>query len=317
MKTVNTCTLLLAVALLLASSTQASCFGTPSTPKSVLLSKVPSSFSSSSPSRRFLLTTRGGSTNPDNNTGGETPPPSPVPPVPSQEDSVELGTATPAAPSTTTTASNSLMGAKATPPGLVRRTFPSFPWHRLPNLLTYIRCLAIPGLMVLFELPNRHVETSVLFAFASITDWLDGYLARRWDITSNFGAFLDPVADKLMVSTALILLSGRYGTIVSIPTAIILAREIAVSALREWMAQRGARDSVKVGYQGKVKTALTMVSLTVLLLVPSALTEGATKGFLSKLYQPGIIMLDLSALITITSGSVYFRAAGPALMGKE
>jgi len=170
--------------------------------------------------------------------------------------------------------------------------------------------------MVLFELPNRHVETSVLFAVASATDWLDGFLARRWDITSSFGAFLDPVADKLMVSTALILLSGRYGTIVSIPTSIILAREIAVSALREWMAQRGERDSVKVGYQGKVKTALTMVALTILLLVPTA-AEGATTGLLSKLYQPGIILLDLCALITITSGSVYFRAAGPALMGKK
>jgi len=85
---------------------------------------------------------------------------------------------------------------------------------------------------------------------ASFTDWLDGYLARRWDITSAFGAFLDPVADKLMVSTALILLSGRYGAIVAIPSAIILAREIAVSALREWMAQKGLRDSVKVGIQG-------------------------------------------------------------------
>mmetsp|Transcript_23139 Transcript_23139/g.32297 ORF Transcript_23139/g.32297 Transcript_23139/m.32297 type:complete len:297 (-) Transcript_23139:180-1070(-) len=296
MRTVKTCTLLFAVALLLASSTQASCFGTTNS----LVSKLPSSSS-----RRLILGTRGGSTNPDNNSAEEQTPP----------ESLELGTAAAVAPTTTTTTTTaSLMGPKATPPGLLRRTFPSFPWYRLPNLLTYIRCLAIPGLMVMFELPNRHVETSVLFAVASATDWLDGFLARRWDITSSFGAFLDPVADKLMVSTALILLSGRYGTIVSIPTSIILAREIAVSALREWMAQRGERDSVKVGYQGKVKTALTMVALTILLLVPT--TEGAT-GFLSKMYQPGIIMLDLCALITITSGSVYFRAAGPALMGKK
>ncbi len=96
----------------------------------------------------------------------------------------------------------------------------------------------------------------MIFAVASITDYLDGYLARRWDICSPFGAFLDPVADKLMVSTALILLSGKYGSVVAIPTSIILAREIAVSALREWMASRGKRDSVKVGFQGKVKKSL-------------------------------------------------------------
>jgi CDP-diacylglycerol--glycerol-3-phosphate 3-phosphatidyltransferase len=169
--------------------------------------------------------------------------------------------------------------------------------------------LAIPALVILFYMPESHVITGVLFAFASFTDWLDGYLARRWDIASPFGAFLDPVADKLMVSTALILLAGRYGKAVSIPTSIILAREISVSALREWMAQRGQRDAVKVGIQGKVKTALTMVALTVMLLVPS---EGV--GFLTKLRLPGLVMLDLCALITVTSGSVYFLAAAPILL---
>jgi CDP-diacylglycerol--glycerol-3-phosphate 3-phosphatidyltransferase len=155
--------------------------------------------------------------------------------------------------------------------------------------------------------------TSVLFAIASFTDWLDGYLARRWDITSAFGAFLDPVADKLMVSTSLILLAGRHGGIVAIPAAIVLAREIAVSALREWMAQRGQRDVVKVGLQGKIKTALTMVALTVLLLVPHP--EGS--GILSKLYNPGVVLLYLSSLVTITSGSVYFIAALPLLKGGD
>eukprot|EP00980_Cylindrotheca_fusiformis_P017865 scaffold5653_cov147-Cylindrotheca_fusiformis.AAC.27 len=161
-------------------------------------------------------------------------------------------------------------------------------------------------------MPDKHVATGVLFAVASFTDWLDGYLARRWDITSAFGAFLDPVADKLMVSTALILLAGRYGKAVSIPSSIILAREIAVSALREWMAQRGQRDVVKVGYQGKVKTALTMVALTVLLLVPT--TQGS--GFLDSLRVPGLVLLDLCSLVTVTSGSVYFMAAAPLLFGK-
>jgi len=122
-----------------------------------------------------------------------------------------------------------------------------------------------------------------------------------------------PVADKLMVSTALILLTGRYGKVVAIPTAIILAREIAVSALREWMAQRQLRDTVKVGFQGKVKTAATMFALTVLLLVPYP----GLDGMATFLYTPGLALLYFSALITITSGYVYFKAAAPALLGKE
>jgi CDP-diacylglycerol--glycerol-3-phosphate 3-phosphatidyltransferase len=116
-----------------------------------------------------------------------------------------------------------------------------------------------------------------------------------------------------MVSTALILLTGRYGIVIAIPTAIILAREIAVSALREWMAQKGLRDSVKVGFQGKVKTAATMFAITVLLAVPYPELKGAS----ASLYTPGLALLFFSALITVTSGSVYFRAAAPILMGSD
>jgi CDP-diacylglycerol--glycerol-3-phosphate 3-phosphatidyltransferase len=210
------------------------------------------------------------------------------------------------------TASTSLLGPKAPPPGVLRKTFPDFPWHRLPNILTYVRCLAIPVLVGLFYVSDKNVEVGFLFAIASFTDWLDGYLARRWDITSAFGAFLDPVADKLMVSTSLILLAGRYGAQVAIPACIILAREIAVSALREWMAQRGQRNLVKVGMQGKVKTALTMVALTVLLFVP---TNGV--GLLTKLLTPGLVMLYMSTLVTVTSGSVYFIAAAPLMFEKK
>jgi len=113
-----------------------------------------------------------------------------------------------------------------------------------------------------------------------------------------------------MVSTSLILLSGRYGAIAAVPTLIILAREIAVSALREWMAQRGERDTVKVGYQGKVKTALTMTALTTLLYLPASAPTTAM------LYKIGMPLLYMSAVITITSGSVYFIAAAPALLSK-
>mmetsp|Transcript_22060 Transcript_22060/g.32593 ORF Transcript_22060/g.32593 Transcript_22060/m.32593 type:complete len:257 (+) Transcript_22060:130-900(+) len=199
------------------------------------------------------------------------------------------------------------VGPNSAPPGFIRSAFPNFPWHRLPNFLTYLRCLSIPVLMVLFYQPDMHLATSVLFAGASITDWLDGYLARRWDIASPFGAFLDPVADKLAVSTALILLAGRYGKDIAIPCSIILGREVAVTALREWMATQGARSVVKVGFQGKLKTAATMVAITLLL---------AIKDSTEKAYLPGLAFLYLCAVVTVTSGSVYFQAAAPILFGK-
>ena len=158
------------------------------------------------------------------------------------------------------------------------------------------------------------MATASLFGAAAFTDWLDGFLARRWDITSDFGAFLDPVADKSMVSTALILLSGRYGPPVVLPTAVILAREIAVSALREWMAQRGERDTVQVGFQGKLKTALTMVSLTLLLGVPF---DGMLMTPLVNLYLPATLLLYVCTVITVTSGSLYFKAASPILFPEK
>lgn len=202
---------------------------------------------------------------------------------------------------------SSTLGPKATSPGWLRQKLPTLPYHKFPDYLTYMRCIAIPCLCLLFYAPGQHVATGTTFAVASFTDWLDGFLARRWDISTPFGAFLDPVADKLMVSTALILLSGRYGAVVALPSCIILARELAVSALREWMAQKGLRDAVKVGYQGKVKTALTMISLTLLLLVP----ENGEGGLLVQLLLPGLVSLYVCSLITVTSGSVYFRAAAP------
>mmetsp|Transcript_10629 Transcript_10629/g.22862 ORF Transcript_10629/g.22862 Transcript_10629/m.22862 type:complete len:361 (+) Transcript_10629:81-1163(+) len=249
-------------------------------------------------------------------------------------------------PSSTSSSSSSSskLGPNAPPPGLLRRTFPSFPWHSLPNYLTYARCLSIPLFMILSyyptTFPNRAPVLSLIFALASITDWFDGFLARRWDITSAFGAFLDPVADKLMVSTALITLAGRYGGIVAVPSSIIMAREVGVSALREWMAQQGKRDSVKVGMQGKIKTALTMAGLTLLLLVPdgvgldsvswtkffgplgvggagASVAEGVVNAGWSWMLGPSLIMLFASAVVTVTSGSVYFRAAWPVLSGKE
>lgn len=115
-----------------------------------------------------------------------------------------------------------------------------------------------------------------------------------------------------MVSTSLILLSGRYGARVAIPASVILAREIAVSALREWMAEKGLREVVQVGYQGKLKTALTMTSLTLLLLVP---VDGV--GFLGKLEGLSFVLLYCCTIITVTSAASYFRAAVPALVNPQ
>lgn len=141
-----------------------------------------------------------------------------------------------------------------------------------------------------------------------------------------------------MVSTALIVLSGRYGGIVAIPSSIILAREVGVSALREWMAQRGKRDSVKVGMQGKLKAALTMMSISILLCVPEGVgldtlgwtklgvlatggagnvVEGVKNVGLAMVLGPSLILLFMSAVITVTSGWVYLKAALPVLLGEE
>lgn len=246
--------------------------------------------------------------------------PSEEPEIPVEATTISPAEETPSEsiPATASAAVNT-MGPKSTPPGFLRKSFPNFPWHALPNLLTYARCIAIPGLMFQFYLStdtNKNLISSMIFAIASITDYLDGFLARRWDICSPFGAFLDPVADKLMVSTALILLTGKYGAVVAVPSAIILAREIAVSALREWMASKGKRDSVKVGFQGKCKTAFTMLSLTIILAIPDGWSP-SDFGLKISAMNVGMVMLYLSALVTVTSGSVYFKAAAPVLMGKE
>ncbi len=138
----------------------------------------------------------------------------------------------------------------------------------LPLLLTWARIVLIPLMIFLFYLPQpwAPLATAVIFALAGITDWADGYLARLWQQESRFGAFLDPVADKLIVAVALILIVEREANFwVTLATTIIISREIVISALREWMAEVGARGKVAVAYIGKVKTAMQMVALVCLL----------------------------------------------------
>jgi len=192
----------------------------------------------------------------------------------------------------------------------------------LPNLLTWIRIAAIPLIIPLFYMPYHwsHPAAGLLFAAAGITDSLDGYLARRLGQTSRLGAFLDPVADKLVVAVALVLLlsktvppmpglSADAARIVLALTAIvIIGREIAISALREWMAEIGARRKVAVSRLGKHKTILQIVGLSMMLFRWDLL--GA------QTYAAGMALTIVAAALTLLSMVVYLRAAWPELRRK-
>ena len=173
----------------------------------------------------------------------------------------------------------------------------------LPNVLTSLRIASIP-LFVLVYLygENLHWVAGLLFGFAAITDWLDGYIARKWDVVSAFGTFLDPVADKLIVLTALILLVGAHASVwLTIPAMVICAREVTVSALREWMAEMNRRAVVNVSTVGKVKTFIQMVAIFILLSNPP---EFAIPWVLV-----GSALLYVAMLMTIWSMIVLLRAA--------
>ena len=182
----------------------------------------------------------------------------------------------------------------------------------IPNILTLLRIILIPVLVVVFYMPGQwsYQLSAAIFGLAAVTDWLDGYLARRWEQTSAFGAFLDPVADKLMVAVALVLLvQDNPSPLFAVPAAIIIGREIVISALREWMAEIGARTKVAVSIVGKVKTTLQMVSI-VLLLYKVPLGPLPT-------HAAGVIFLYIAAILTLWSMFVYLKAAWPILSGAE
>lgn len=182
----------------------------------------------------------------------------------------------------------------------------------IPILLTWLRVALIPLVVGVFFLPDdwmtlrdRGFAATVIFIVAALTDWFDGYLARRWNETSAFGAFLDPVADKLMVAGALLLLLqlDRTNAIIAF---IIIGREIAITALREWMAQIGASKSVAVSSLGKLKTAAQMVAIPMLLynepifdIMPTSLI--------------GRLLLDAAAVLTLWSMFYYLRKAWPLI----
>lgn len=180
-------------------------------------------------------------------------------------------------------------------------------WN-LPNILTLLRIALIPIFIAIFYLPWewRYVASASIFGVAAATDWLDGYLARKLNQFTPFGAFLDPVADKLIVAAALVLLLQAHATVIfALPALVIISREIVISALREWMAELGKRTSVAVSYIGKVKTALQMIAITVLLAVdPVAYPVWD---------QVGIVLLYIAAILTLWSMVVYLKAAWPEL----
>jgi CDP-diacylglycerol--glycerol-3-phosphate 3-phosphatidyltransferase len=179
----------------------------------------------------------------------------------------------------------------------------------IPNLLTWLRIILIPLFLAIYYVPDtwlsgpgKNMTATALFAFAAITDWLDGYLARSLNQTSAFGAFLDPVADKLMVAAALILLVGlqRVDAIIAV---VIIGREIAISALREWMAKLGQSRNVAVHFLGKVKTGCQMAAILLLLF------NGILLGVDTQ--QVGTVLIYIAALLTLWSMGYYLRRAMP------
>ena len=190
----------------------------------------------------------------------------------------------------------------------------------IANALTFTRIAMIPVVVVFFYMPQRWASpmAAVAFIVAAITDSLDGYLARKLGQTTRLGAFLDPVADKLMVATALILLTSHDvnplrliwfnpSVLVAVTAAVIVGREITISALREWMAEIGARRKVEVSKLGKYKTGFQMTGLSMMLFRENLL------GF--PIYELGLYCLIAAAILTLWSAIVYLRAAWPELKG--
>ncbi len=182
----------------------------------------------------------------------------------------------------------------------------------LPNILSLLRIALIPVLIGIFLLPyvSAPMWATIVFVVASLTDWLDGYLARKWNQTSPFGAFIDPVADKLIVTVALVLVLYKTPTwFVLIPVIIIIGREITISALREWMAELGERNAVKVSYVGKLKTAFQMISIGCLIFYNDLL------GL--PIFDIGVVLLYIAAALTLSSMFSYIKAAWPIMSSKS
>ena len=182
----------------------------------------------------------------------------------------------------------------------------------IPTVLTLFRIALLPVMVVVFYLPfhGANIAAALVFIATAITDWADGWIARRWNMGSAFGAFLDPVADKLMVAVTLFLLVQNNPTpLMAVTSAVIVGREISISALREWMAEIGQRATVRVATVGKVKTAMQIVAIVVLLYQHDLESL--------RLYHVGEMLLVAAAVLTIWSGRQYVFAAWPILRDQK
>ncbi len=177
-----------------------------------------------------------------------------------------------------------------------------------PILITVLRMALIPVFVLIFVLHGRwtHLAAAAVFGLAALTDWLDGYLARRLKQTTRFGAFLDPVADKLVVVSAIVMMVGdRSSMWLTLPGLVIVGREIVVSALREWMAEMNRRGVVAVSRFGKLKTGVQVTAILVLLAFPP--------GSDTRVVVLGYVLINFAAVMTLGSMIVYLRAAWPTL----
>ncbi len=181
-----------------------------------------------------------------------------------------------------------------------------------PTILTLFRIGLLPVMVVVFYIDFRgaNLAAALIFLLAALTDWLDGYIARRYNMWSAFGAFLDPVADKLMVAVTLFLLVQENPTpLLAVTSAVIVGREITISALREWMAEVGERTRVNVAALGKVKTVMQIIAIEVLLY------QHDLEGL--RLFHAGETLLVIAAAMTIWSAFEYLRAAWPVLRDRR
>jgi CDP-diacylglycerol--glycerol-3-phosphate 3-phosphatidyltransferase/cardiolipin synthase len=186
------------------------------------------------------------------------------------------------------------------------------PELNLPTVLTLIRIALIPLFVVVFFLPFwwARPAAAIIFSLAGITDWLDGYYARKLGLTSSFGAFLDPVADKLMVAVALVLIvQTDHRLIISLSAAVIIGREIAISALREWMAELGRRHHVAVTGVAKLKTIFQITALIMMIFKLDL--------WILPMYPLGSVLLVLAAALTLWSMFIYLKAAWESLEDME
>ncbi len=178
----------------------------------------------------------------------------------------------------------------------------------LPNIITVARIFFVPAFVIIYLLGYEwsYLTAATLFALAAATDWLDGYLARKLEQITPFGAFLDPVADKLIVVSAIVVLLASHSTIwLTLPALVIIGREIVISALREWMASMNASVATKVSSLGKIKTTIQMIGITLLLSLPPQADH--------PLLYAAYVVMYLAAVMTLWSMSVYLRAAWPTL----